>query len=87
MSIANDFMNIDFDSAADVDIGSLDDDLDIMGGYDPVAALGLNMDHQKTSKAIKQEDFKVEKEMVGKFLHAFHMDSFITEFPLQEQMV
>lgn len=33
MSIANDFMNIDFSGAADVDIGSLDDELDIMGDY------------------------------------------------------
>jgi len=27
MSIANDFMNIDFEGAADVDIGNLEDDL------------------------------------------------------------
>ena len=36
MSIANDFMNIDFDDATDVDvdIGLVDSDLDMMG-YEP----------------------------------------------------
>jgi hypothetical protein len=54
MSIANDFMNIDFDSAADVDIGNLDDDLDIMGDYDPLA--GFTTAASTTETIIKLEN-------------------------------
>ena len=50
MSIANDFMNIDFDGAADVDIGNLDDDLDIMGDYDPMA--GFNTAASSTNGTV-----------------------------------
>jgi hypothetical protein len=35
MAIANDIMNIDFEGAADIDIGEIDDDLGLISGYNP----------------------------------------------------
>ena len=42
LSIANDIMDIDFESAADVDIGSLDDDLDFFSTDKIVAPQAAN---------------------------------------------
>ena len=42
LSIANDIMDIDFEGAADVDIGSLDDDLDFFSTDKYVAPKAVN---------------------------------------------
>lgn len=67
MSIANDFMNIDFSdaAAADVDIGNFDDELDIMSGYEEV--IDSDMKPSKTEAHVKTKMFcdKASKDQVG----------------------
>ncbi len=66
MSIANDFMNIDFsDAAADVDIGNFDDELDIMSGYEDV--IDSDVKSTKTEARVKTKMFrdKASKDQVG----------------------
>jgi len=56
MSIANDLMDIDFESAAEIDIGSIDDNLDFMSGYDTESFSSQNTVKQET-KSLSQVSF------------------------------
>jgi hypothetical protein len=80
MSIANDFMNIDFsDAAADVDIGNFDDELDIMSGYPEV--LDSNIKTSKTEAHIKAKMSrdKTSKEQVKIHKQNTHYTHVITQ--------
>lgn len=60
MSIANDLMDIDFESAADVDIGSIDDNLDFMSGYETESF--------SDNKIIKEEAKSLPKVNISDFV-------------------
>ena len=75
MSIANDFMNIDFsDAAADVDIGNFDDELDIMSGYEDVVDSDLKttkIDAHIKTKISRDKASKVQVEATSRYIIKF----------------
>ena len=54
MSVADDLLDIDFGEAADVDIGSLDNDFNLMSGYQEVTEHS-DQETQRNTRPVKLE--------------------------------
>jgi hypothetical protein len=57
MSVADDLLDIDFGEAADVDIGGLGDDFNLMSGYQEI--IEHSDDETQTKKRFEVDDVRI----------------------------